>query len=258
MCKNFFLSWIVGILLSFSCGFLGSFIVWRRMSSFGNTLSHTSLLGIALSLLLHINIFYTVLFVVVILSILITCIENFSSLPLDTILGVITYSSLSLGMMILNVIDKNKNNDLTKYLFGDLLLLKNSDISIILIISIIIAVIIFFIWRSLISSIISIELSQIHGINIFKIRLIFMITTAILIGVSTKIVGALLITALLIIPPATVQKFSYSPIKIVILSIVMNILSITLGILFSMTCMVPVSPIIILIESICFFISLLI
>ncbi|CAL4321417.1 High-affinity zinc uptake system membrane protein ZnuB [Buchnera aphidicola (Symydobius americanus)] len=257
MHSNLYLSWISGLLLSLSCGFLGAFVVWRKMSSFGNTLSHASLLGLSISLLLNIDAFYVVLFIVIILTIIIVYLEYSSDLSLDAILGVITYSSLSLGMIIINIIPKDKKTDLSAYLFGDLLLLKKHDFIIILLMSAIILITLIYFWKNMISVIISSELSYINGINVFKMRLILMIMTALLIGISTKLIGALLITSLLIIPPITVQKFISSPEQMVIYSIIINMISITFGVIFSIFYNLPISPIIILFESMIFFISIM-
>ncbi|CAL4042776.1 High-affinity zinc uptake system membrane protein ZnuB [Buchnera aphidicola (Phyllaphis fagi)] len=257
MHKMFFLGWLAGVLLSISSGSLGTFIVWRRMSSFGNTISHSSLLGLAIAALININSFYVVLLLVIILTVIIVYLECFSNLMLDTILGIITYSSLSLGMIILNIISTNKTVDLTNYLFGDLLILQTCDVIIIGCMSVFVLCVLIYYWRSMISVVISDELSQLHGIKVFKVRLILMLITSLLIGITTKLVGALLITSLLIIPPATVQKFVKSPEQMIFYSIIVSIISITLGVIFSIFCIIPISPIIILFESIIFLISMI-
>ncbi|WP_343182358.1 iron chelate uptake ABC transporter family permease subunit [Buchnera aphidicola] len=256
--SNIFFGWIAGIFLSLICGPLGSFMIWRRMSAFGNTLSHASLLGLSLSFLLHTNIFLTVLFFLIFLTILIAYIENFSTLSLDTIFAVMTYGSLSLGMIILHIIKKNEQSNLTKYLFGDLLKLNVCDLFSIIAISIITILIIIIYWDDMIGMIINAEIAKISGINILKMRLILMLLTAILIAISTKLIGALLITALLIIPPAITQKFASSPEMMVFFSIIINFTFITLGIMISIFYNIPISPLIICLESILFFISIII
>ncbi|CAL4042847.1 High-affinity zinc uptake system membrane protein ZnuB [Buchnera aphidicola (Takecallis arundicolens)] len=258
MCKHFFFVWITGILLSFCCGPLGSFILWRQMSSFGNMLSHASLLGLACALLFNINRVFTVLVILILLTIIIIYIERMSNLSMDTILGIITYSSLSIGMIILHFISKDEKSDLTQYLLGNVLQLTGIDINIIVIMTLIICSIILFFWKSMLLMIINVELAQVSGINIFNMRLILMILTAFLIGISTTLIGALLITAILIIPPAISQKFSTSPEHMVVFSICINVISITIGIIISIIYNIPISSIIILIESIIFLISVMI
>lgn len=258
MYKIFFFSWIATALLSISCGPLGTFMIWRGMSSFGNTLSHASLLGLSIAALLHYNVFFTVLSLLIVLTIIIVYIEHFSTLSLDTILGIITYSSLSLGMIILNFIPKKEQFDLTKYLFGNLLTLTTTDLLKIFIITFCINVIIFCFWKSMLSTIINVELAQLNGINIFKIRLILMTLIALLIGIATRLIGALLITAFLVIPPAIVQKFSKSPEQMILFAVCINIFSISIGLLISMLFTLPLSPTVILCETLCFLISILI
>lgn len=258
MYKHYCLIWIAGILLSFCCGPLGSFIMWRRMSSFGNTLSHASLLGLSLALLLHTNVLSIVLITLLFLTMLIIYVEHISNLSLDTILAVITYSSLSIGMIILHISSLNEKADLTKYLLGNLLNLTIIDISVIFSITLGICFIIAIFWESILLMIINVELAQVNGINIFNMRLILMLLIALLIGISTTFVGALLITAILIIPPAIAQKFATSPEFMVISSIIINMSAITLGMIITIYYSIPISPIVILLETMFFTISLII
>ncbi|CAL4321329.1 metal ABC transporter permease [Buchnera aphidicola] len=258
MYNHYLMSIIFGILLSFSCGILGSFIFWRKMASFGNTLSHSSLLGLSVALLLHSNAFVSVLLLLIVLTILIVCIEHFSKISLDTIFSIITYSSLSMGMIILNVTSKEHKADLTKYLFGNLLNVTFLDTIIISMVTMIIFITTMILWKDMVSMVISSELSQVSGINVFKMKLILMITTALLIGITTQLIGALLITSLLVISPAIVQNFVYSPETMIIYTILINIVSILLGIFITYFFNIPISPIIVLITSIFFLISLII
>ncbi|WP_343128019.1 metal ABC transporter permease [Buchnera aphidicola (Takecallis taiwana)] len=258
MCKHVFFIWISGILLSFCCGPLGSFILWRNMSSFGNTLSHASLLGLACALLLHMNPICSVLIILVLLTIMIVYIERISNLSLDTILGITTYSSLSIGMIILHIISKDEKSDLTKYLLGNVLQLTLIDISVIVIMTLIIVVFIMRFWESMLFMIIHVELAQVNGINIFYMRFMLMLLTALLIGISTTLVGALLITSILIIPPAIAQKFSTSPEQMVLFSVCINIISITISMAFAILYNIPISPTIILFESIILIMSFMI
>ncbi|QCI26012.1 metal ABC transporter permease [Buchnera aphidicola] len=257
MYKNYFLIWIAGLLLSVCCGPLGAFILWRKISSFGNTLSHASLLGLSIALLLKINVLLAVLTTLFFLTVVIIYIEHISSLNLDTILAIVTYSSLSLGMIILHIISKNEQADLTKYLLGNLLELKFIDINIIFFITLIISSVVIILWKSILLMIINAELACVDGINVFNVRLILMLLITLLIGISTTLIGALLITAILIIPAAIAQRFSTSPELMVLFSIIINIIAITIGIFINIFYNIPISPVIILLESIFFIISLI-
>ena len=112
--------WIAGMLLAIAAGPLGSFVVWRRMSYFGDTLAHASLLGVAFGLLLNINPFYAVIAVTLLLALILVWLEKRPQLAVDTLLGIMAHSSLSLGLVVVSLM-ANVRVDLMAYLFGDLL-----------------------------------------------------------------------------------------------------------------------------------------
>ncbi|ADP67811.1 high-affinity zinc uptake system membrane protein ZnuB [Buchnera aphidicola str. JF98 (Acyrthosiphon pisum)] len=249
MFELIFPGWLAGVLLSLTTGPLGSFIVWRRMSSFGDTLSHSSLLGIALSIAFNVNSFYAILILMSFIAIILAWLEELLPVSLDTVLNIISHSSLSLGMVFISLISSKKEINITNYLFGDLLSVTKNDLITISISSILILSILLFRWHSILSSTINEELSQIDGINVLYARLTIMLMTAFTIAIAIKFVGALLITSLLIIPPATAQHFSGSPEKMVIIAIIVSILSVTGGISLSVFYNTPASPSIVLCSS---------
>lgn len=249
MFEIIFPGWLAGVILSLTTGPLGSFIVWRRMSSFGDTLSHSSLLGIAISTAFNISSFCALFFLMILISIILSCLEEWLPFSLETILSTISHSSLSLGMVLMSLMPNNKKTDITNYLFGDLLSVTEYDLMIISISSIIILSILLCRWHSILSATINEELAQIDGINVFYARLTIMLMTAFTISIAIKFVGALLITSLLIIPPATAQHFSGSPEKMVFVAIIVSIISVTGGIFLSIFYNTPASPSIVLFSS---------
>ncbi|QCI17713.1 zinc ABC transporter permease subunit ZnuB [Buchnera aphidicola (Acyrthosiphon lactucae)] len=246
MLELIFPGWLAGVILALITGPLGSFIVWRRMSSFGDTLSHSSLLGIAISVAFNINSFYTLFFLMSLIAIILAWLEKLFPVSLETLLSIISHSSLSLGMVFISLMSSNKKINITNYLFGDLLSVTKYDLIIISISSMIILSILLFRWNLILSATINEELAQIDGVNIFYARLIIMLMTAFTISIAIKFVGALLITSLLIIPPATAQHFSGSPEKMVIIAIIVSILSVTGGISLSVLYNTPSSPSVVL------------
>lgn len=119
--------WVAGMLLAIAAGPLGSFVVWRRMSYFGDTLAHASLLGVAFGLLLNINPFYAVIAVTLLLALILVWLEKRPQLAVDTLLGIMAHSSLSLGLVVVSLM-ANVRVDLMAYLFGDLLSVSYEDI----------------------------------------------------------------------------------------------------------------------------------
>ena len=142
--------WIAGMLLAMAAGPLGSFVVWRRMSYFGDTLAHASLLGVAFGLLFNIEPFYAVIAVTLLLAILLVWLELKPQLSVDTLLGIMAHSALSLGLVVVSLM-ANVRVDLMAYLFGDLLSVNYQDVISIFIGVVIVLLVIIRSWRPLLS-----------------------------------------------------------------------------------------------------------
>ncbi|QCI17137.1 zinc ABC transporter permease subunit ZnuB [Buchnera aphidicola (Aphis helianthi)] len=249
--------WLSGVFLSLAIGPLGCFIVWRRMSSFGDTLSHSSLLGLAISVAFQSNSFYIILGFISLLAIFLAWLEKILPISLETILSIISHSSLALGIVLISLISTSEPINFNNYLFGDLLSVTKSDLITISLGSIIVLIVLIIRWNTILLVTINPELAQIDGINIFYARLTLMLTTALTISIAMKFVGALLITSLLVIPPATAQYFSNSPEKMAIIGILISIFSITGGIILSILLNIPTSPSIVLFASFIYLLSIL-
>lgn len=190
------------MMLCCAAGPLGSFVVWRRMSYFGDTLAHASLLGVAFGLLLNVNPFYAGHAVTLLLAGGLVWLEKRPHLAVDTLLGIMAHSALSLGLVVVSLMS-NVRVDLMAYLFGDLLAVTPEDLISIAIGVVIVLAILLWQWRNLLSMTISPDLAFVDGVKLQRVKLLLMLVTALTIGVAMKFVGALIITSLLIIPAAT-------------------------------------------------------
>ncbi len=248
--------WFAGFLLALAAGPLGSFVVWRRMSYFGDTLAHASLLGVAFGLLLNISPFYAVIAITLLLSLLLVWLERRPHLAIDTLLGILAHSALSLGLVVVSLMS-NVRVDLMAYLFGDLLSVTPTDLYTIGAgVAIVLAVLAFY-WRSLLSMTISPALAQVDGVNIQRTKMVLMLVTALTIGVAMKFVGALIITSLLIIPAATARRFARSPEQMAGIAILVGILAVTAGLTFSAWYDTPAGPSVVLGASLMFMLSMM-
>ena len=248
--------WFAGFLLALAAGPLGSFVVWRRMSYFGDTLAHASLLGVAFGLLLNISPFYAVIAVTLLLSLLLVWLERRPHLAIDTLLGILAHSALSLGLVVVSLMS-NVRVDLMAYLFGDLLSVTPVDLYTIAAGVVIVLVVLALNWRSLLSMTISPELAQVDGVNIQRTKLVLMLVTALTIGVAMKFVGALIITSLLIIPAATARRFARSPEQMAGIAVLVGILAVTAGLSFSAWYDTPAGPSVVLGASLMFMLSMM-
>ena len=248
--------WFAGFLLALAAGPLGSFVVWRRMSYFGDTLAHASLLGVAFGLLLNVSPFYAVITVTLLLSLLLVWLERRPHLAIDTLLGIFAHSALSLGLVVVSLMS-NVRVDLMAYLFGDLLSVTPADLYTIAAGVAIVLGVMALNWRSLLSMTISPELAQVDGVNIQRTKLILMLVTALTIGVAMKFVGALIITSLLIIPAATARRFARSPEQMAGIAVLVGILAVTAGLSFSAWYDTPAGPSVVLGASVMFMLSMM-
>lgn len=247
--------WLAGMLLAIAAGPLGSFVVWRRMSYFGDTLAHASLLGITFGLFLNINLFHAVIAITFILAILLAWLENRQQLAIDTLLGIMAHTALSLGLVILSLMT-NVRMDLMAYLFGDLLSVTNKDVFSIAISVTIICSIIVWQWRNLLSITVNQDLAFVDGVKIHQIKALLMIIIAITIGIAMKFVGSLIITSLLIMPAATGRRFAKTPEQMAVTAIIIGMFSVTSGLALSAYYDTPAGPSVVICASALFTLSL--
>lgn len=250
-----FPAWLAGLLLALITAPLGAFVVWRKMAYFGDTLSHSALLGVALGIFLQVDPYIAVIIMTLILALLLVWLEHRTAYSLDTVLGIIAHCSLSLGVITISLLD-NVRVDLMSYLFGDLLAIDFADVIFIGAGSLLIASVLAFLWKKLLSITISPELAQIEGLNVARLRLLLMVLTALTIALSMKFVGALIITSLLIIPAAIARRFARTPEAMVGYAVVFSILSVTGGLLFSGWKDTPAGPSVVICAGILFLLSL--
>lgn len=248
--------WLAGMFLACAAGPLGSFVVWRRMSYFGDTLAHASLLGVAIGFLLDINVYYAVILVTLLLALGLVWLERRPYLAIDTLLGIMAHSALSLGLVVVSLMN-NIRVDLMAYLFGDLLSVTTQDLWLIGPGVLVVIAIMCWQWRSLLSMTISQELAHVDGVNVQRTRLILMLVTALTIGLAMKFVGALIITSLLIIPAATARRFARTPEQMAGLAVVLGMLAVTGGLVFSAWYNTPAGPSVVLSASFLFMLSLI-
>lgn len=250
-----FPAWLAGLLLTLITAPLGTFVIWRKMAYFGDTLSHSALLGVALGIFLHIDPYLSVIGMTILLAIGLVWLEFHSRHSIDTLLGIIAHTSLSLGVITISLLD-NVRVDLMSYLFGDLLAINFNDILFIAIGVLLITLLLAIFWKKLLSITVSPELAQIEGLNVTRLRFLLMILTALTIALSMKFVGALIITSLLIIPAATAYRFARTPEMMVVYAMIFSLLSITGGLIFSGLKDTPAGPSVVVFASLFFLLSL--
>ncbi|MCG5530641.1 metal ABC transporter permease [Halorhodospira halochloris] len=230
-----------GLGLALVTGPLGSFVVWRRMAYFGDTLAHSALLGIALGFLFGIDLNFGILAVCTAMAVLLVVLRQRQRLASDTVLGILAHSSLSLGLVAIAFME-GLRVDLMGYLFGDILAVGGSDLLWIYGGGAVVLGGLIAIWRPLLASTLHEELAKVEGVRTLPVQLAFMGLMALTIALAMQIVGILLVTSLLIIPAATARAFSRTPEQMAVVAALMGCLAVIGGLLASFHWDLPTGP----------------
>lgn len=232
---------IGGLGVALVAGPLGCFVVWRRMAYFGDTLSHSALLGVALGTLFQLQLNLSIAVVSILIAVLLMLLTRIRSLATDTLLGILAHSALAIGLVTLSFMP-DVRVDLTAYLFGDLLAMTRQDLIWIYGGAAIVLALLAWLWRGLLMSTVHEELARVEGLPVERLRLALMLMFSLVIAVAMKIVGVLLITALLIIPAATARRLAKTPEQMVGLAVVAGMLSVGGGLSMSWNLDSPAGP----------------
>ncbi|WP_122519743.1 MULTISPECIES: metal ABC transporter permease [Pannonibacter] len=246
---------LAGIGVALVAGPLGCFIVWRRLAYFGDTLSHASLLGVALAFLLNVNITLAVFLICTLVSLLLLTLQRRGGLSSDALLGLLAHSSLALGLVCLAFMTWIRM-DLMGFLFGDILAVSRLDIGIIYAGGAAVLVVLAMIWRPLFAATVNTDLAEAEGMQPQRANLIFMVLMATVIAIAMKIVGVLLITALLIIPAAAARRLSGGPEQMAVVAALVGACAVVMGLFASLHFDTPSGPSIVVAAMLLFGVSL--
>ena len=245
---------LAGLGVALTSGPLGSFIIWRRMAYFGDTLAHSALLGVAIGLFLSIDTSLSIIATSIFFAISLVILEKKSHLSSDTVLGILSHSALALGLICVSLYSHSRVN-LQALLFGDFLTTQIYDVFTIYTASSVVLLILIIYWKRLLLIATDEDLARVEGLPVDYLRIVLMVLTAIVIAITMKIVGVLLITALLIIPAASARAVSSSPEAMAAVASGIAALSVIVGLVFSYYVDVPAGPAIVIVSAGVFFIS---
>ena len=256
MFDDFFIRALVaGIGVALVTGPLGCFVVWRRLSYFGDTLAHSALVGVTIALSLEFNIALSVFITASVIALFLIQLQKKTNLPGDALLGLLAHSSLGIGLVAIGFLSFIRF-DVMGLLFGDILAVTTNDLLVIWVGGVLILLTLRFIWKPLFASTVNYELAEAEGLKPDIAKAIFTLLMAAVIALSIKMIGLLLITGMLIIPAAFARNLSDTPKKMVLFSIIGGLLSVFLGLFSSLKLNTPSGPSIITAALLLFIISL--
>mgnify|MGYP000061853263 CR=1 FL=1 len=245
---------IAGSLVAAVAGLLGVFVVWRRMAFFGDTLSHSALLGVAIGMLLNIGFMVGVVVSTLMVGIILYLFQRQKRVSNDALLGILAHSGLSLGLIALSFV-QTQNVNLEDWLFGDVLTVMWSDVATISGILLIVVIVMCWLWKPLLTLTVHEELAQVEGVNSNLVNMTFVMLVALLVATAMQVVGALLITALLIIPASAARSFAKTPEQMAAYAAIIGVVSVTIGVVTSNMTDAPAGPSIVFSSALLFFAS---
>ena len=246
---------VAGIGFAVVAGPLGCFVIWRRMAYFGDTIAHSALLGVALAFLLEVDVMLGVFVMSVMVALALLVLQRLGTLSSDTILGILSHSALALGIVIISLMTWLRV-DLKAYLLGDILSVSRLDIAIIYAGGAVVLALLAAVWRPLLAATASFDLARSEGMRPERARLVFMLLIAAAIAITMKIMGILLITALLIIPAATARRFCATPEQMALAAAAAGAAAVVAGLYGSLQFNTPSGPSIVAAAMLIFVLSL--
>ncbi|MEM7070205.1 MAG: metal ABC transporter permease [Pseudomonadota bacterium] len=231
---------IAGLLLAIVSGMLGCFIVWRKMAYFGDSLAHSALLGVALGLAGGFSINIGVTVICFAFALLLLYLQKQKLLATDTLLGILAHAALSIGVVTISLL--GQRFDLHVYLFGDILTVTTQELWWIFLGGAIIIGLLVLNWSSLVLMTIHEDLARAENVNIFFTHMLLMLLMAIVVSISIRIVGILLITSMLIIPAATARQLVRSPETMAVMAAFLGGGAVVLGLYASVKLDTPSGP----------------
>ncbi len=242
MLESFFTRAIIaGVGVAAVTGPLGCFIVWRRMAYFGDTMAHSAILGVALALFFSFNPLAGVFAIAVLVAVILGFLQRRGTLSSDSLLGLLSHSTLALGLVLVSLMP-NVRIDLMGLLFGDILAVSVADLALIYGGGAVVLGVLAWLWRPMLAGTVSEEIAQAEGFSPERTRLVFMVLLAGLIAIAMKILGVLLITAMLIIPATAARRLARTPEQMAIYAALGGIAAVLAGLWASLHFDTPSGP----------------
>lgn len=247
---------IAGLLIAIISSVVGSFIVLKRYAIMSDTLAHVSLVGVAVGIVLGQNPLWMAVIISVIVAWLIEYLRYARGLYSDAVMAVFLSGSLAVAVIIVSMAGEF-NTTLFSYLFGNILTVSEEDIVTIVIASSIALIGIILNYHKLFFIAFDEEVAKTAGINVPVLNFLLITVVALVVALSIRVVGSLLIGALMVIPALAAMQFKLGFFQTILISMVLSVLSVVLGLLFSYLLAIPSGASIVVVALFLFVISIL-
>lgn len=247
---------LAGIGVALVAGPLGSFVVWRRMAYFSDATAHATVLGVALALAFDVSVIFGALIAAGAMALGVQALTS-QARASDTVLGVLSHTALAIGMVAVSLMT-DVRVDISTLLFGEILIVREADIALIWGGACVVLAVLWWRWSGLLTATVSPELAQASGVNPRLEQLYLTLALALTVAVAIKVVGVLLIGALLIIPAASARPFADTPERMAVLATLGALASVLIGLIAAWQSNLLAGPAIVCASASLFVVSLLI
>ena len=251
MLEAFFIRAVLaGLGVALAAAPLGCFVVWRRMAYFGDATAHAAILGVALAFALGLPVFAGALFIALLMALMVGSLSG-KGVAVDTLLGVAAHSALAFGLVAVSFLDVRV--DLLGFLFGDILTVSWSDLWVIWGGAVLVLALLFWRWSALLTATLNVDLAYAAGIDPKREQLALTLALAIVVAVAIKVVGVLLIAAMLVIPAAAARRLSRTPENMAVAAVGIGAISVVGGLVAAWHLDTPAGPSIVCTAALAFF-----
>lgn len=224
-------AFIAGFIVSVLCPFIGLFIVLRRYSMIGDTLSHSSFAGVAIGLVIGTNPLLTAFLFTSICALVIEALRTYYKKYAELVMSIVL--TLSLGIAIILISSGKASAKVDSFLFGSILTVTKSDILLIAIIGGICLITLLFLYNKLIYVTFDEVGAKTSGINVKAVNYIFTLLVGATISLSIRVMGILVVSSILVVPVATAMQLKKGFTKTLIFSILFGFLDVMIGLVLS-------------------------
>ncbi len=246
---------VAGIIIALLLGWLGVYVISRNMSFVGDGVAHASLSAVALAILVGFTPLPTAIVFSILLAIAIHALKQKSSISFDAVIGILFTTGMALGIVLLQF-HEGYVPDLMSYLFGNILTINTSDLWWMAGVGTLIIIFLATARRPLAFLTIDPEGSSLAGIPTKRIDLLLTIMISLSVVLSIKMIGIVLVSALLILPSASAKLLARSFHQFLVSSIILAVIMVLVGTILSYVLNMPTSAIIVLSGTCIFFVSL--
>ena len=223
---------ITGILIACLCALFSVFVVLKRLSFIGVGISHSAFGGVALGFLLGIDPTITAIIFSGAVALLIGFINRQGRLHEDTAIGIFFSLTMALGIIFIGL-SRRYNVDLFGYLFGNILAVTGADLLLVVILSPVVFVLILSLFKELLFLSFDEEVAQVSGVAVSPVYYLFLLAMAVTIVIAIKLIGIVLVSALLVLPAATARQLTGHYRGLVFYSVATGVVSTVLGLFLS-------------------------